>query len=156
MSKREILRFIEENIYDKSAEEIDQIYLKRAHEGKQFDFEFIRSFDDYIVLKHYAKALKQIINGYQTQLVILYEEYIKLLREFRNSDQSVDYLLTMRSCEICADFYVIERKTILDMIDEYRTYIFSGHFIDVIFNDEWREDEFLFDHRYEVIDGSAE
>lgn len=156
MVKREIIRFIEENIYEKSTEEIDQIYLKRAHEGKQFDFEFIRSFDDYIVLKRYAKALKQIIDGYQAQRVILYEEYIKLLREFRNSDQSIDYLLTMRSCETCADFYAVERETILNMVDEYRTYIFSGHFVDVIFNDEWREDEFLFDHRYEVIDESAE
>ena len=53
-------------------------------------------------------------------------------------DLDLDMLLTMKACEHCVNYYEIDIETLNNMLQEFRYYIFKGHFIDTIFKNEIR------------------
>lgn len=47
-------------------------------------------------------------------------------------------LLTMKACENCVDYYNVDIETLDNMLQEFRAYIFNGHFTSTILNNETR------------------
>lgn len=117
--------------------------VKKAFEGKQSDFEFIRNFEMIQTARLYKRGVKKVSDVFASLakgLLRQYSEQIKL------GKQDIEALLAAKQFEICRDYYKKEFETAKDMLSEYRTYMFSGHILDTIFG-RYRPDEECVDYR---------
>ena len=117
--------------------------VKKALEGKQSNFEFIRDLKMIQTARLYKRGIKKISGVFASLakgLLKQYSEQVKLGR------QDVEVLLAIKQFEICRDYYKKEFEIAKDMLSEYRTYMFSGHILDTIFG-RYRPDEECVDYR---------
>lgn len=135
-------------IQELSVEEIDELFMKRVHTEKNYDFEYIDNWSDFMLIRRYRKALKEIIKSYKEHWTNLYNEYCTLIPTYDNTDDKLTILLTVKACEACVDYYTHDIQTLTDMVDEYKYYLTSGHIIEQLFNNDYRPKELFWDHRY--------
>ena len=136
------------DLQEMKAEEIDQLFMNKACNEKNTEFEYIDSLEEYFLIRRFRKALIQIVKNYETHRVTLYNSYCKLVETYENDDESLTALLTVKACEKCISYYKIEIETISNMLEEYRYYLFYGHFMEQVWRNDYRPKENFWDHRY--------
>ena len=112
--------------------------MKTANEGKNLKFEYIDQLGEYFMLSRYRKALKKIVQNYNNVAWKLYDKYCSLVSTYSNKDLDLDSLLTIKACENCIVYYTNDISTLDNMLQEFRSYIFNGHFISTVINNEIR------------------
>lgn len=127
---------------DNSLELAEQL-IQRAKEGDHSKFEFIRSLEEYFAAKMIKKALKKVVKSFSTPRNNLYIAYIKDIEEGTND---LNVILAFSELEQVIKFYNDEIGIISDMVDEYVTYVHSGHILDTIIGN-YRKEEDLVDFR---------
>lgn len=119
-------------------EMVDKLFMQKANEGKNLKFEYIEHLGEYFMLNRYKKALKKIVQNYVNAYWERYDKYCKLVLTYSNKDLDLDMLLTIKACENCVDYYNVDIETLDNMLQEFRAYIFNGHFTSTILNNETR------------------
>ena len=123
--------------------ELAEQLIKRAKEGDHSKFEFIRSLEEYFAARMIKKALKKVVKSFSTPRNNLYTAYIKDIEEGIND---LNVILAFSELEQVIKFYDDEIGIVSDMIDEYVSYVHSGHIWDTLVGN-YRKEEDLVDHR---------
>lgn len=118
--------------------------VKKALEGKQSDFEFIRSYEMSKVARLYKKGAKKVCKVFESLRKSLLKAYAEAIMA---DDQKLDAIMSIRQFEICRDYYKKESAIAKDMLKEYKAYVLSGHILGQLFFNGVRPDEECVDYR---------
>ena len=103
--------------------------VKKALEGKQSDFEFIRSYDMLKVARLYKSGTKKVIKLFKGLIKDLINQYNN---QVLDGKQLIETIMAIKQFEKCRDYYKQETAIAKDMISEFKTYVFSGHILQTI------------------------
>ena len=117
--------------------------VKKALEGKQSNFEFIRSYEMLKVARLYRTGTKKVYKVFKDLHKALLEAYAK---DVVTDSQKLEVLMSIKQFEICFEYYKKENAIAKDMISEYKTYVFSGHILDTMLGG-YRPDSECVDYR---------
>ena len=118
--------------------------VKKALKGKQSDFEFIRTYEMCKVAKYYKISTKRVSKAFKTLYKKLMKTYAK---DILAGEQKLEMLMSMKQFEICYNYYKKEYELAKDMLQEYRSYLFSGHIFDQLVLNGIRSDDDCIDYR---------
>ena len=118
--------------------------VKKALEGKQSDFEFIRTYEMCKVARYYKISVKRVSKTFKTLYKKLMKTYAK---DILTGEQKLEMLMSMKQFEICYDYYKKEYELAKDMLSEYRAYLSSGHIFDQLVLNDVRSDDECVDYR---------
>lgn len=118
--------------------------VKKALEGKQSDFEFIRSYEMLKVARLYKKGTKKVHKLFNSLVKSILDAYAKSIL---TDEQKIEALLSVKQFEACAKYYENECAIAKDMLSEYRTYVLSGHIMEQFFFCGVRPDNECVDYR---------
>ena len=118
--------------------------VKKALEGKQSDFEFIRTYEMCKVARYYKISVKRVYKTFKTLYKKLMKTYAK---DILTGEQKLEMLMSMKQFEICYDYYKKEYELAKDMLSEYRAYLSSGHIFDQLVLNDVRSDDECVDYR---------
>jgi len=103
--------------------------VKKALEGKQSNFEFIRSYDMLKVARLYRKGTAKVCKVFKGLVKSILDAYAKSIF---TDEQKIEALMSAKQFEVCAEYYKKEHAIAKDMISEYKTYVMSGHILDTL------------------------
>ena len=118
--------------------------VKKALKGKQSDFEFIRTYEMCKVARYYKISVKRVSKTFKTLYKKLMKTYAK---DILTGEQKLEMLMSMKQFEICYNYYRKEYEIAKDMLQEYRSYLFSGHIFDQLVLNGVRSDDECVDYR---------
>ena len=118
--------------------------VKKALKGKQSDFEFIRTYEMCKVARYYKISVKRVSKTFKTLYKKLMKTYAK---DILTGEQKLEMLMSMKQFEICYNYYRKECEIAKDMLQEYRSYLFSGHIFDQLVFNSVRSDDDCIDYR---------
>ena len=118
--------------------------VKKALKGKQSDFEFIRTYEMCKVARYYKISVKRVYKTFKTLYKKLMKTYAK---DILTGEQKLEMLMSMKQFEICYNYYRKECEIAKDMLQEYRSYLFSGHIFDQLVLNGVRSDGDCIDYR---------
>ena len=118
--------------------------VKKALGGKQSDFEFIRTYEMCKVARYYKISTKRVSKAFKTLYKKLMKTYAK---DILTGEQKLEMLMSMKRFEICYNYYRKECEIAKDMLQEYRSYLFSGHIFDQLVFNSVRSDDDCIDYR---------
>ena len=118
--------------------------VKKALGGKQSDFEFIRTYEMCKVARYYKISTKRVSKAFKTLYKKLMKTYAK---DILTGEQKLEMLMSMKQFEICYNYYRKECEIAKDMLQEYRSYLFSGHIFDQLIFNSVRSDDDCIDYR---------
>ena len=118
--------------------------VKKALEGKQSDFEFIRTYETCKVVRYYKISVKRVSKVFKTLYKKLMKTYAK---DIMTDGQKLEMLMSMKQFEICYRYYEKECEIAKDMLDEYYVYLTSGHIFDQLVMNGVRSDGDCVDYR---------
>ena len=118
--------------------------VKKALGGKQSDFEFIRTYEMCKVARYYKISVKRVYKTFKTLYKKLMKTYAK---DILTGEQKLEMLMSMKQFEICYNYYRKECEIAKDMLQEYRSYLFSGHIFDQLVFNSVRSDDDCIDYR---------
>lgn len=117
--------------------------VKKALEGKQSNFEFIRNLEMLHVAKLYRSSIRKVIKIFKDLVKSLTKEYAD---QISDDKQSLEVIMAIKQFDTCLAYYKKELRIAKDMISEYKTYVFSGHVLDALFGG-YRPDYECVDYR---------
>ena len=118
--------------------------VKKALEGKQSDFEFIRTYEMCKTARYYKISVKRVSKVFRALYKKLTKTYTK---DIMTDEQKLEMLMSMKQFEICYDYYKKEYELAKDMLSEYRAYLTSGHIFDQLVCNAIRSDDDCVDYR---------
>ena len=118
--------------------------VKKALKGKQSDFEFIRTYEMCKTARLYKSSVKRVFKAFKTLYKKLMKTYAK---DIMTDEQKPEMLMSMKQFEICYNYYRKEYEIAKDMLQEYRSYLFSGHIFDQLVLNGVRSDDDCIDYR---------
>ena len=118
--------------------------VKKALKGKQSDFEFIRTYEMCKVARYYKISTKRVSKAFKALYKKLMKTYAK---DILTGEQKLEMLMSMKRFEICYNYYRKECEIAKDMLQEYRSYLFSGHIFDQLVFNSVRSDDDCIDYR---------
>lgn len=118
--------------------------VETAKRGNHFKFEFIKSLGERKAAKILLTTYKKIIKACKTSSKFVLKEYKKMIATAEDTAELITYISDM---DICVEFYTKEVNTIYDMLDEFRSYLWSGHFLDIYLFNRTREEKDMIDMR---------
>ena len=118
--------------------------VKKALEGKQSDFEFIRTYETCKVARYYKIGVKRVYKTFKTLYKKLMNNYAK---DIMADEQKLEMLMSMKQFEICHDYFEKECEIAKDMLSEYHAYLTSGHIFDQLVMNGVRSDDDCVDYR---------
>ena len=130
--------------FSEDPKEIFSELVKKALKGKQSDFEFIRTYETCKVARYYKISVKRVSKVFKTLYKKLMKTYAK---DIMTDEQKLEMLMSMKQFEICYRYYEKEREIAKDMLQEYRTYVSSGHIFDQLVLNCVRPDDECVDYR---------
>ena len=130
--------------FSEDPKEIFSELVKKALKGKQSDFEFIRTYETCKVARYYKIGVKRVYKTFKTLYKKLMKTYAK---DIMADEQKLEMLMSMKQFEICYDYYKKEYELAKDMLQEYRTYVSSGHIFDQLVLNCVRPDGECVDYR---------
>ena len=130
--------------FSEDPKEIFEELVKKALKGKQSDFEFIRTYEMCKVAKYYKISVKRVYKTFKTLYKKLMKTYAK---DILTGEQKLEMLMSMKQFEICYNYYRKECEIAKDMLQEYRSYLFSGHIFDQLVFNSVRSDDDCIDYR---------
>ena len=128
---------------DKTEEKFFTDLVERALKAKQSDFEFLRSWQERVQLKKYQIGISAVIKIFSNLCDSTYKTY---LSQISTGTQDIETIIALKQFRQCLAFYEKELEITDDMVDEYWTYILSGHILDTLFG-TYRTVDQLWDHR---------
>ena len=118
--------------------------VKKALEGKQSDFEFIRTYEMCKTARYYKISVKRVSKVFKALYKKLTKTYTK---DIMTDEQKLEMLMSIKQFEICYDYYKKEYELAKDMLSEYRAYLTSGHIFDQLIMNGVRSDNDCVDYR---------
>lgn len=128
-------------------DELSKHLSARAHKNEVIKYAFIRTTAEYRLTKDFIKALNEIIKGYRITREACYRSYVDKVKQGTNLDADLSLLLSVKHYDRCIEFYTEEVYQLIDLLDEFKTYITNGHILKWIFAAIDRTEEEMFDHR---------
>lgn len=126
--------------------EVQQMMLtiiEHAQSAKPTEFRFIGNWSEYRFYKGKRRFFKLLIKALQSGTSRLLKQYCASVV---TGDTNFNKLLAYQQMQQVVSFYEHELQTVKDMIDEYETYLASGHFLWAFLGDP-RAEEDLVDFR---------
>lgn len=117
--------------------------IEHAEKDEHVSFKFIRTWQDYLTLRTSRKVIKSIIKSLMTAQKNLFRRYCK---DISAGHPEFNRLLACDTLKSTISFYREEHMTIVNMLDEYETYLLSGNLSDVFLLEQRPEDK-LWDYR---------
>lgn len=124
-------------------EEFFTALVQKALTQKNSDFDFIRSWPHRVAVKTYLTGIQSVITAFAKLVDSTYETYIT---QVNSNTQDLQLILALKQFKQCLDYYRKEADIVYDMLDEYWSYIWSGHILDTLVGKPRAEDD-LVDHR---------
>ena len=118
--------------------------VETAKKGNHFKFEFIKSLNERKAAKILLTTYKKIIKACKVSSKFVLKEYKKMIATAEDTAELITYMSDM---DICVEFYSKEVDTMYDMLDEFRSYLWSGHFLDIYLFNRTREEKDMIDMR---------
>jgi len=118
--------------------------VKKALEGKQSNFEFIRDLEMLKVARLYKIGTRKVFRVFKSLHKALIKVYAK---DVLTDEQKLEMIMSIKQFEICCEYYKKECAIAKDMISEYKTYVFSGHILAQLFFNGVRPDNECVDYR---------
>jgi len=118
--------------------------IENAKKANHFKFEFIKSLNERKAAKILLTTYKKIIKACKVSSKFVLKEYKKMIATAEDTAELITYMSDM---DICVEFYSKELNTIYDMLDEFRFYLWSGHFLDIYLFNRTREEKDMIDMR---------
>lgn len=118
--------------------------VKKALSGKHSDFEFIRTYETCKVARYYKIGVKRVYKTFKTLYKKLMKTYTK---DIFTGEQKLEMLMSIKQFEVCYRYYEKECEIAKDMLDEYYTYLTSGHIFDQLVCNAIRSDDDCVDYR---------
>ena len=118
--------------------------VKKALNGKQSDFEFIRTYEMCKVARYYKISVKKVSKVFKTLYKKLMKTYAK---DILTDGQKLEMLMSIKQFEICYRYYEKECEIAKDMLDEYYVYLTNGHMFDQLVMNGVRSDDDCVDYR---------
>lgn len=112
--------------------------VKKAMTEKNSDFEFIRNWEVRKVVKQYIYGVDQVIRIFSNLEKTTYKTYVN---QVKTNTQDLQTILAFKQFNQCRKYYSKERDIALDMLDEYRAYIFGGHIWDTLVGNTRTDDD---------------
>lgn len=134
---------------DKTEEQFFGQLVERALNGKQSNFEFIRSWAERYSVKEYQFGVAAVIRVFQELCNATYRSYVT---QIKTGTQDIQILLVLKQFRQCLGFYLKEYQIVKDMLEEYSEYLWCWHFLDPLLG-TYRREEDLWDHRGKKPDG---
>lgn len=133
---------IEDKVEEQGDDAIEKL-ISVALKGEHQEIELLRSLDEYGVGIILRRANIKVSKTFKKQAKRLLKQYFS---EIVTGYSSIDTFKAFRTFAICADYYKIEAERVDDCLDEYKTYLSAGHWLDAFLGKE-REFEDLYDFR---------
>lgn len=118
--------------------------VELAKQNKHFEFTLITSLEHLKNVKIYRSLLRGFLRGIKKAVRMILKEYKK---NILTTDDTADCIMFISDAEICLKFYSEELVIIEDMIEEFRSYLWSGHFIDTYLFNRTRAEKDMIDMR---------
>lgn len=128
----------------KTEEELELALLIKAQKNDHTEFELLRNLNDKLMAKTCIAAFSKISKNYKKFAKVLYKNYLKTVKL---GIPSHELIVTYQELSLCSKFYADEVKIYWDMLDEFKSYLWSGHFLDVYLYGNDRTDEDMIDMR---------
>ena len=100
--------------------------VRKALEGKQSNFEFIRSYEMLKVARLYKSGTKKVTKLFNSLINDLINQYSS---QIVDDKQLLETIMAIKQFEKCRDYYKQEVAIAKDMISEFKTYVMSGHIL---------------------------
>lgn len=97
--------------------------IEHSETAKLSEFQLITTWAEYRKFKGKRKAFKLLVNGLRKSSNRLFERHCRAVTA---GISDVTTLLAYQRLYAAMEFYKKEVETLVDMIDEYETYLFSG------------------------------
>lgn len=133
---------VENNADDLGDSDIEKL-ISVALKGKHPEVELLKSLDEYEVGRILRSANIKVSKTFKKLAKKVLKQYFI---EVATGYSSIDTFKAFRTFVICADYYKIEAERVDDCLDEYKTYLSAGHWLDAFLGKE-REFEDLYDFR---------
>ena len=117
--------------------------LEHVESGEHIKFQFIRTWREYLELRANKRVLHSVIKSLLASKSITFKHYCK---DIESGNQQFNKLLACNALSSAATFYSEDLSILIDMLDEYETYLISGNLADIFLLDT-RPDSELWDHR---------
>lgn len=130
-----------------SVEEQEELFKELvtvALAKKASSFEFIKNRLEWQVARESKRGLKKVIKLFNNLSKAAFKTYCGQVQ-----DGSADFnlLYAYTQYQSCEQFYKEELAMVIDMQDEYRSYLASGHFLEQFVFNYQRDPDDLFDFR---------
>jgi len=126
--------------------------VELAKQNKHFEFTLITSLTHLKNVKVYKNFLKGFLRGIKKSVS-------KILKTYKNNilttEDTADCIMFFSDADICLKFYSEELVIIEDMLDEFRSYLWSGHFLDIYLFNRTREEKDMIDMRGYVHESNS-
>ena len=117
--------------------------LEHVESGEHIKFQFIRTWREYLELRANKRVLHSVIKSLLASKSRTFKHYCK---DIESGNQQFNKLLACNALSSAATFYSEDLSILIDMLDEYETYLISGNIADIFLLDT-RPDSELWDHR---------
>ena len=117
--------------------------IERALKNQHCNWEFIKSFEEFLMTLELVCAHKKIVKGFVKSTKSLYKVCRKSIK---NDKSDLDVVISLTELEQTVMFYKAEIRTLEDMLQEFRAYTNKGHLAEMILGYK-REEMDLYDHR---------
>lgn len=124
-------------------EELFHQLVSKALKKDKSKFEFIKSLEELFVVNTYISGVKKVVKMFKNLYSQLQAQYVK---EIESDSTNIATLVNLVRFKHCREFYEAEIALAKDMRNEYKAYVFGGHFIDTVIGNQ-RADEDLVDFR---------
>lgn len=127
----------------KEDKELALAFIEHAEEGEHSQFQFIRSWQEYLLMRNMKRGLDALIASLRKSAKNLFTQYCS---DIARGESDPNKLIAYCICRNALEFYKEERKIVFDMMEEYEYYLFYESPLDFIFN-LYRPEEKLRDYR---------
>ena len=124
-------------------QEMDKI-IAVAVQGQHGAFEYIKSYNELRAVKFLKNIYKKLVRTCKKSSKIAVKDYKKCIATTQDTIELITWISKM---DICIEFYSKEIDTMCDMLDEFRSYLWSGHFLDIYLFNRTREEKDMIDMR---------
>lgn len=113
----------------KTTDELFKELVLKALEGKQSNFEFIRSYGMLRIARMYKHGVSKVAKMFKNLEKELIKSYTSLIA---SGEDDLEIIMSIKQFNACAEYYKKERALVKDMISEFRTYVMSGHILQTL------------------------
>ena len=146
---------IDTNIWNdgtKTEEELAIALILKAQNNDHTKFEYIRNLDEKYVVKTCIGVFSKLSKYYKKIAKALLKQYKDTLKAELPAQELI---IAHQEMKLCSKFYKEEVNIYCDMLDEFKSYLWSGHFLDIYLYGNDREEKDLHDMRGIVHDSDS-